>query len=404
MNYEQISLLIAKQLVGSIDDEERLLLEEWRAESAANEAAYQRLMDKERLTMEHERRKLTDYERPLQEMKHRLVDHGDGSSDLVREATDQKSRPHDQLRWLAAAVAALLIIGGGMMLWNRRMAQPTEQTLAQTEIRPGHTQATLTRANGETVELTEILENTTQGLDGASDKSPSTIHLPLSTNRPLTSDDTSTLSTPRGGEFKVTLEDGTEVWLNAETTLRYPEAFSSQERRVEVTGEAYFRVAHDTERPFYVVSGGQEVRVYGTEFNVNGYADDTDIRTTLVEGSISLRPLNGNGSELMLSPGNQAVFDKRDARARVQQVDTEVVTSWRSGTFVFEDQTMEQIMRTLSRWYDFQYEFTSPALAGTVFMGSIPRYGSFAEVAQIFEKMGGIRLRQKSGKVIISER
>ena len=100
MNYEQISLLIAKQLVGSIDDEERLLLEKWRTESAANEAAYQRLMDKERLTMEHERRKLTDYERPLQEMKHRLVDHdhGDGSSDQSLRERDQKNRPHDQLR------------------------------------------------------------------------------------------------------------------------------------------------------------------------------------------------------------------------------------------------------------------------------------------------------------------
>ena len=219
-----------------------------------------------------------------------------------------------------------------------------------------------------------------------------------------TSANINSLATPRGGEFKVTLEDGTEVWLNADTRLRYPENFEGAERRVELEGEAYFKVAKNEDKPFYVVSGGQEVRVYGTEFNINGYAEDTAIRTTLVEGSISLRPIGGNGSELMLTPGSQAVFDKHESRARVQQVDTEVVTSWRSGTFVFEDQTMEQIMQTLSRWYDFLYEFSDPQLASTVFMGSIPRYGSFAEVAQIFEKMGGIRLRQKADKVIISER
>lgn len=386
--HEQIPVLIAKQLVDSISDEEWLLLDEWRAESTANEETYQRLMDTERLTMEHERRRLTDYKRPLQEMKHRL--------DLQDDASEQLPR-NRVLRWLAAAVAAILIIGGGMMLWDKRIAEPREQTLAQTEIRPGHTQATLTRGNGEVVELTEAVDGSlSQSIMTASAGEPSA--------DPTAPRAFNNLSTPRGGEFKVTLEDGTEVWLNAETTLLYPEAFSGEERRVEVSGEAYFKVAHDPERPFYVVNGGQEVRVYGTEFNVNGYADDTDIRTTLVEGSISLRPTDGNGSELMLSPGNQAVFDKREARARVQRVDTEVVTSWRSGTFVFEDQTMEQIMRTLSRWYDFQYEFTKPDLANTVFMGSIPRYGSFAEVAEIFEKMGGIRLRQKSDKVIISEK
>ena len=381
MNYEleQIPLLIAKQLVGTISDEERLQLEAWRKQSTFNEETFQRLMDRKRLTIEQERHALTDYERPLTEMKRQL-------------------RPRTFRRWMAAAAVTLLIIGGAGLLWINRHANPTEHMVAQAEIRPGHTMATLTRANGETVELTETLENNTHGTDEAADNSLASHH------SPLTSEETSTLSTPRGGEFKIVLEDGTEVWLNAETTLRYPEAFAKNERRVEVSGEAYFKVAKDADRPFYVVSGGQEVRVYGTEFNVNGYADEADIRTTLVEGSISLRVLNGNGSELMLSPGNQAVFDKQEARARVQQVDTDIVTSWRSGTFVFEDQTMEQIMHTLSRWYDFQYEFTSPDLAKTVFMGSIPRYGSFSEVAHIFEKMGGIRLRQKSDKVIISEK
>ena len=211
-----------------------------------------------------------------------------------------------------------------------------------------------------------------------------------------------TLTTPRGGEFRVVLEDGTEVWLNAESRLSYPEVFDGKERRVQIEGEAYFKVAKNEEKPFIVNSGGQEIRVYGTEFNVHAYSDEADVYTTLVKGSISLRPVNGNQSELMLTPGKQAIFDKAEETARVVNVDTEVVTSWRSGVIVFEDQTMEQIMRTLSRWYDFDYEFLDRQTAETVFMGSIPKYGTFDEVCDIFHKLGGIRLHQQGRKVIIS--
>ena len=171
---------------------------------------------------------------------------------------------------------------------------------------------------------------------------------------------------------------------------------------MEVSGEAYFKVAKNAEKPFYVVSGGQEVRVYGTEFNVHAYQDEPTIFTTLVEGSISLKPVEGNRSELMLTPGNQAVFSRSDASARVRKVDTEVVTSWRSGVFVFENQNLEQIMRTLSRWYNFEYEFADQRVAQTEFMGSIPRYGNFSEVVDIFQKMGGIQLVQHGSRVVIS--
>jgi ferric-dicitrate binding protein FerR (iron transport regulator) len=198
------------------------------------------------------------------------------------------------------------------------------------------------------------------------------------------------------------LEDSTEVWLNAASRLTYPESFDGQERRVSLEGEAYFKVAKDATKPFIVLSGSQEVRVYGTEFNVCAYSDEKDIRTTLVEGSISLRPINGNHSELMLTPGKQAIFDKSEETARVVSVDTEVITSWRTGVFVFEGQTMEQIIHALSRWYDFEYEFKDAATAQTIFMGSIPKYSSFDDVCDIFHKLGGVKLRQEGHKVIIT--
>ena len=376
-----ISLLICKQLIGTISEDEQQVLDEWRKADSHNEAAYQRLKDTDRLSVEYHRSQITDYHRPLADMKRRL--------NLERPATSARSnRPW--VYGLMSAAAVLLLIFGATSFFTKTITDavsPEETLVAQTEIVPGTTKAVLTLDNGKRVEL------------GANEEANTKVIAKATAGEPVSMNN---LSIPRGGEFKVTLEDGTEVWLNAETTLRYPEAFDGDERRVEVSGEAYFKVAKNAEKPFYVVSGGQEVRVYGTEFNVHAYNDEPTIFTTLVEGSISLRPLNGNKSELMLTPGNQSVFTRGDASARVRKVDTEVVTSWRHGVFVFEDQNLEQIMRTLSRWYNFEYEFADAKVAQTEFMGSIPRYGSFNEVIDIFKKMGGIHLTLQGTKVLIS--
>lgn len=380
-----ISWLICKQILGSITDEEKEVLDKWCRQSQQNEDAFQRLMNTDRLSLEHRRSRLTDYHRPLEDMKRRLRIEADEEPLTVHHS----SRRTMTYAILSAAAVLLLIFGVSVFLKQQGTEQggPQKPVIAKTEILPGRTQAVLTLDNGKQVELGTDVQSNTKAIAEVTNGEAIAFN---------------NLTTPRGGEFKVTLEDGTEVWLNADSRLRYPETFEGNERRVEVSGEAYFKVAHHADKPFYVVSGGQEVRVYGTEFNVHAYEDEASIFTTLVEGSISLKPVNGNKSELMLTPGKQAVFNKDDASAHVRKVDTEVVTSWRSGVFVFEDQSLEQIMRTLSRWYDFQYEFADAKVASTVFMGSIPRYGSFGEVVEIFDKIGGVKLRQRDGKVVIS--
>lgn len=377
---EQIPYLICRKLIGTITAEEEALLEEWSRLNDSNRAAYGRMMQKERVDMELRRLNIADYRRPLADMQRRIAAENN-------QAASHRSAAVYKL--VAAAAAVLLFVFIGTRWWHNAEggSAGVTATVEKTEITPGHTQAVLTLDNGETVNLgVDSLRN--RKMIAEAQKGEEFTY--------------STMQTPRGGEFKVMLEDGTEVWLNADTRLRYPEKFSGSERRVEVDGEAYFKVAPDSERPFYVVSGTQEIKVYGTEFNVTSYGDEPAVYTTLVKGSISLKIIGGNGSELMLTPGHQAVVDKGQSTARVKTVDTEVVTSWRSGTFVFEDQTLEQIMRTLSRWYDFDYEFADKSVASIVFMGSIPRYGSFAEVADIFKKMGGISLRQQGGKVVIT--
>ncbi|MGM9778545.1 MAG: FecR family protein [Prevotella sp.] len=381
---KDIPYLICRRLIGKINDEEQAILDQWRGESQHNEASYKRMLHTAWVDMEMHRLNITDYRRPLADMKRRIN---------MEAATQRESKTliRQMAYGLSAAAVVLLIVVGAAMYFMRG-GNETQRLSAKVEksehaIVHGTTQAVLTLDNGKSVKLGSDETNNKKLIAEAVNDEEIQF---------------SNLTTPRGGEFKVVLEDGTEVWLNSDSRLRYPEKFGDKERRVEVSGEAYFKVAKDIDKPFYVVSGGQEVRVYGTEFNVNAYSDDAKIYTTLVSGQVSLKTISGNNSELMLTPGRQAVYDKSTEAAHVKTVDTEVVTSWRSGAFVFEDQTLEQIMRTLSRWYDFNYEFADKEVAQIVFMGSIPRYGSFNEVVEIFRKMGGIRMRLKGDKVIIS--
>lgn len=146
------------------------------------------------------------------------------------------------------------------------------------------------------------------------------------------------LETPRGGEYTLTMTDGTEVRLNAGSRIEYPAVFDGKERRVKTAGEVYFKVAHDAAHPFTVETEGQEVRVLGTEFNVNAYPAGKVV-TTLIRGSIALRPIGGKGGELTLRPGEQAEYDKRMGTATIRAVNTDVVASWTHGKFVFENQT-----------------------------------------------------------------
>lgn len=267
-----------------------------------------------------------------------------------------------------------------------------DSTLSIDEIQPGTTRARLISTSGESINLT------------ATDTSRVASVMLAAQNCPVTATPELCLDVPRGGEFKITLEDSTQVWLNSESTLRYPEVFSPTERRVQVTGEAYFVVAHDDSRPFYVDTKEQTVRVYGTTFNVRAYADDPYVCTTLEQGSVSISRRNHSSGEVMLSPGHQARLDRDGNNLNLRVVDPKVITGWRHGRFVFEEQPLAGIMRDLSRWYDFRYEFAEPELERIVFMGSIPRYADFATAISIIEKSGGLRFTTEGDKVVISRK
>lgn len=380
---EQICRLLFKRIAGTISEREQAELDAWRQESEAHEALYERMLDPAYLERQYRRRKAVDCERPRLDMQRRI--------------RAERLRRNRGVRYLAtsaaAAAAVLLVIFGARIGWRSPHPAETEPAVAAAPaIRPGVTRATLTSATGERIPL---------GADDQAD--PARIETRVPKKEPGEAPRQLRLDVPRGGEFRILLEDSTEVWLNSESRLTYPESFSGAERRVAVTGEAYFRVARDEKRPFYVETDGQLVRVYGTEFNIRSYAEDRNVYTTLVSGSIALSRLDDSRSgELLLTPGHQALFDKTDEATSVKEVDTQVVTSWRHGRFVFEEQNLEQIMRDLSRWYDFDYTFEDDALRGIVFMGSIPRYGEFATALAILEKSGGLAFRVEGSQVVVA--
>lgn len=185
-----------------------------------------------------------------------------------------------------------------------------------------------------------------------------------------------TLEVPRGGEYDLVLEDGTRVWLNADSRLKYPVVFPGSERRVMLEGEAYFEVARDTNRPFLVETGVQSLRVLGTAFNVCAYPDEPDIYTTLVHGSVALST-GGQGHECVLVPGEQAVCHVHNGSFTVGKVDVSQVAAWKKGLFVFENQNLEQIMLKLARWYNVTVFFRNEAAKTIEFRGNLPKYSNF---------------------------
>lgn len=385
---EHIACLIGRNLSGEMTPEEEHELQDWRDAHPANEALFRKLANTDYIAWEYRRLLAVDASRPLADMRTRVG--------------RRRGVAWRRLGWqVAGAAVAMLCLSWGIFLLRQEqqegavhvLTEEEETALYAAQIHPGKTEAVLTLGSGEQVSLGADVRKNEEVMRETKKESGKRKEPKLNC-----------LSTPRGGEFRITLEDGTEVWLNAETQLIYPDTFNMEERRVKLRGEAYFKVARNEGKPFFVETDGQLVRVYGTEFNMRAYEEDEDVFTTLVSGKVALQPLQGNSAELVLKPGRQAVFDKGRQAMVVRSVDTESVTSWRKGMFVFEEQTLGQIMQDLSRWYNFSYEFREPALRATVFMGTVPRYGDFKEILNILEKSGGLKFRMKDRTVIISDK
>ena len=211
-----------------------------------------------------------------------------------------------------------------------------------------------------------------------------------------------TIATPKGGQYQVVLPDGSKVWLNAASSLKFPAAFTGAERRVELKGEAYFDVVKD-QKQFIVNTGAMDVTVLGTSFNVSAYEEDKDVSATLVTGRVRLSGSQLNG-ETTLTPGKRAVFSKADKRMVVSEVDTEIYTVWREGKLYFEDADLETIMVKLDRWYDVEAIYLDPASKKKTFTGVAFKDKPIEHLLSMISATTDVSFEKKGGKLFIKKK
>lgn len=289
-------------------------------------------------------------------------------------------------RWMAAAV--LLILAGTGLLWWINSLRSTPTALVSTfknDIAPGGNKATLTLGNGSVIILdsAHVGELFTQGKTKIikqdsgriAYKPVAGISVEVSYN---------TLTTPRGGQYQLMLPDGSMVWLNAASSIRYPTVFTGNRREVEINGEAYFEIAKDPRKPFIVnVAGNASVEVLGTHFNINAYNDEAFVRTTLLEGSIKMFMLQAKDQQVILTPGDQALFDMHDKEIKtIKNADIEQAVAWKNGRFQFKSADIESLMRQVARWYDIEVLYTG-VKTNDRFSGKISRSATLTELLQI---------------------
>ena len=209
-----------------------------------------------------------------------------------------------------------------------------------------------------------------------------------------------TMRIPVGGFYQLALSDGSKVWLNSMTEFRFPVAFTGEERKVYLTGEAYFEVAPNSKHPFIVVTEeGMEVKVYGTEFNMNTYQHGV-VQTVLVSGKVGIR-VNATGKEVMLAPRQMAEYSEKTGMVRVEDTDPYRYIAWKDGEFVFERETIEEIMERLGRWYDVKVFYENESLKQKRFTGVISRYEDIEQVLRLIEGPATLRFEVKGNVVTV---
>lgn len=201
------------------------------------------------------------------------------------------------------------------------------------------------------------------------------------------------LKTPKGGEFSFTLSDSSKIWLNAASELRFPNQFNEDERVVELTGEAYFEIKPDPQKPFKVILNGQTVSVLGTSFNIAAYSNETEIVTTLVEGKVNIETASNSPVSINLVKGDQSIYEKKSGKVEKKQVNIDAHIAWKNGKFIFQDESLENIMNIMARWYDLKVVFENTDKKELSFTGEINRYENFENTAEIIQKTNEVQFK-----------
>lgn len=328
----------------------------------------------------------------------------DGTWEEMYETARPKVIPLTKRTWFRVAVAAVVILfvaAGGYLMLNR----PTQREIVQNktsqpknDITPGGNKAILTLADGTKV----ILDSANTGaISKQGNVTVIKLNDGLLSYEEQKSNDIqvvyNTITTPRGGQYQLVLADGSKVWLNAASSIRFPNAFPGNDRKVEITGEAYFEVAHNEKKPFRVSVNKIEVQVLGTHFNINAYEDESTLKTTLLQGSVKVSEGKEN---VLIKPGEQVEVSTLDDRLVINKnVDLAEVMAWKNGRFDFSDADIKSVMRQLARWYNFNVEFKGEIKDR--FHVEMTRNTNLSNVFRILEGTGGVHFEIESNKVLV---
>lgn len=306
--------------------------------------------------------------------------------------------------WLpyAAALAIIAIVSTVLIKQHSSEIDFSKEYDFEQLAHQGDKSAIITFSDGSHVKLTKDEEKQLAEKDGTKITKDSLNNITYSSQNSTASKLLyNTISIPRGGEYSLILSDGTKVWLNADTKLRYPVKFAQNKREVYLTGEAYFEVAHNKKAPFTVHSHDAEVKVLGTSFNVSAYDDQEFIATTLVEGSVQI---NNLGNVKVLKPGFQSTLIRGRNEIEIKAVDTHLYTSWVNGVFEFENMELEYIMNQLGRWYDVKFFFTEERFRHIRFTGAFEKENSFEYALNLIERVADVDFAIQGRHIVVGKK
>ncbi len=305
------------------------------------------------------------------------------NNDAGVKAVPATGRVHFLKRsWVKYAAAVIVLLGVGVYGWLSNQQQPVDQVVTM-DIAPGREGAILTLADGSKVVLDSLGNGTVAEQHGTQVvlKDGSLSYNASNANAVSYN----TMATPNGRQFSITLPDGSRAWLNAASSITYPTAFTGNERPVSISGEVYFEVVKDTRRPFKVkVNDNTEVQVLGTSFNVKAYAGDASINTTLLEGSVRLSAFQ---QTQMLSPGQQTMVSRNGNIQLINNADIQKIMAWKNGLFNFQDESLEEVMKQLERWYDIEVKYIGDP-PRKKFFGELGRDLTLSQVIETLQEIG----------------
>lgn len=384
---DRIVRLLQLYLLGDITEEERQELEDWCKETPQNRNLFEQicqedLFSKERYVYEkiHDTKAFSVFEKRVRKVSSRSIG--------------------NWWKYAAVLLFPILVVGSWKLMHETEQVSIVASSVAP--IQPGCSQAVLVLDDGRKVFLKEeeegvISEDKEITVTGEKDRLVYT----SSEGKNVDEIRFNELEVPRGGEYKVRLADGTLVYLNSATRMKYPVKFDEKERKVYLSGEAYFEVAKDPERPFFVEMEGVEVRVYGTSFNVNTHQKG-NVQTVLVKGSIGVKVLS-SGMESVIRPGQMAEFKQGNTKVDVKDVNVAVYTDWKDGIFRFENQRLEDILTVLSNWYDVDIFYQTVSVKELHFSGYMERYKDVSVILEAITLSTGVTFSIQGKTIIVSK-